>query len=119
MAQIIDEKPAVAVLDKYFDALSEMGYVKTSTTSRMLLYMFLIDFVDSVFPFLTEKDYMKIRNLLARIYSGGDCLLPYPLHCAHKITLGKSYPMGSNYRRINNDGEDILRKTDYKKLRRI
>lgn len=115
MAQVINEKRALASLDRYFGILSERGYVKNSTVSRFLLYLFLIDFTECVFPFLTDEDYQKIRNLLARIFSGGDCLLPYPYGCDKELKLGMPYPFTKSLGNVNDSN---LSETE-EELRRI
>ena len=119
MAYVINENKAVAMLDRYFSALAETGYVKSSTLCRFLLYLFLIDFTDCVYPYMTEEDYAKVRRLLSHIFSGGDCLLPYPMDCDKSAVLGGIATRAKRVRKINNTGEDVLRKTDGENMRRI
>lgn len=119
MAQVISENNGITLLDRYFSTLEETGYLSNGTTCRFLLYLFLLQFTDAVFTFMTEKDYIQVRSLLEEIFSGGDCLLPYPIACQYRSVLGSNYPIYRGLRKENNNNDDNLRKTEKQDLRRV
>lgn len=59
------------------------------------MYSFLIDFVDYAHSFFDEEDYHKISLAMQRLFSDGGCLLPYPVFCANRITIGRNEYMGT------------------------
>jgi len=79
MVDLLDNKKALTQLKKYISNLSKTGYVRRSSVKRYMRYLFLIDFVDAFYPMLTMSDYGAIDEVMLRIFSDGDCLLPYPV----------------------------------------
>lgn len=77
MVEMVNDKKVLERVSSYFEMLRNTGYVKAGTTSKYLLYIFLFDFVDTLYDYITEEDYEKINLLLRSIFSSGDCLLPY------------------------------------------
>jgi len=73
----LEENRVLERIEAYFEMLKKMGYVKHGTTSKYMLYVFLYDFVETVYDFMTEEDYETVSNVLRGIFSGSDCLLPY------------------------------------------
>ena len=93
LTDLLDKKKAMAYVKNYFSTLKETGYVSPSSVSRYLVYLFLIDFVDTLYPYITYEDYMEIDKLLGSIFGTGGCLLPYPVFCKRKINIGRyRYP---------------------------
>ena len=74
----------------YIDLLDKTGYVKPSLVRRLLLYTFLLDFVENMHAFIDEKDYKIIERMLGKIFTNGNCLLPYPVFCVRRATLGET-----------------------------
>lgn len=95
MLQVIAEKRALKTLDTYFSTVEKTGYVKDNVLDRFLMYLFLIDFVEFTHDFFTEKDYNTVADALASLFSTGNCMLPYPVFCANRITLGRAHYMGT------------------------
>lgn len=119
MHNLFDAHIAVKHLDSYFAVLSEVGYVKKSIIKRYMMYMFLIDFVDSVYPYLSEEDYKTIYTFMNEIFSGSSCLIPYPVFCYRKMAVGKPTYMGAPSLR-KTDLENKLRSIiDSKELRKV
>lgn len=103
MLQVIDEGRALNTTAKYFDILKNTGYIKPGMMSRFMLYLFLIDFVDSTHRFFSEEDYNAVDNALRKLFSNGGCLLPYSVFCTNKVTLGRNEYMGVLKNRITED----------------
>ena len=106
MLQVIDEGMALNTTSKYFDILKNTGYIKPGMMSRFMLYLFLIDFVDSTHRFFSEEDYNAVDNALRKLFSNGGCLLPYSVFCTNKVTLGRNEYMGPLKNRITENGHD-------------
>lgn len=103
MLQVIDEGRALDTTVKYFDILKNTGYIKPGMMSRFVLYLFLLDFVDSTHRFFSEEDYNAVDNALQKLFSNGGCLLPYTVFCTNKVTLGRNEYMGTLKNRITED----------------
>lgn len=103
MLQVIDEGRALDTTTKYFDILKNTGYIKPGMMSRFMLYLFLIDFVDSTHRFFSEEDYSAVDNALRKLFSNGGCLLPYSVFCTNKVTIGRNEYMGTLKNRITED----------------
>lgn len=56
---------------------------------RFVIYTFLIDFIDVMAEYIAEADYWLIDELLNRLFSSGNCLLPYDVFCNGKIKVAK------------------------------
>lgn len=96
---------AEGFLVNYVNLLDKTGYVKPSMVRKLLLYTFLLDFVENMHAFIDERDYGIIEKLLAKIFAGGNCLLPYPVFCVRRATLGETDYMTDYAVRIT---EEIL-----------
>ncbi len=94
MLEMIDEGKALNSLKKYFFLLEKTGYVKSVTVRKFLVYLFALDFVEYAFPYLSEDDYIMVDRLMKRTFTNGGCLLPYPIACTKRVTLGTSGYMG-------------------------
>ena len=103
MVQLISKTKAEGYLVNYYDMLTKTGYVKDSMLKKLLLYIFLIDFVDELHFLITEKDYGFIDKALSRIFVNGGCLLPYPVFCTRRATLGSAGYMGDFVVRVTED----------------
>jgi len=103
MLQVIDEGRALNTTVKYFDILKNTGYIKPGMMFRFMLYLFLIDFVDSTHRFFSEEDYNAVDNALRKLFSNGGCLLPYSVFCTNKVTIGRNEYMGVLKNRITED----------------
>ncbi len=117
MERLIDAKKANGYVKNYFSYLTETGYVSPGITKRFLLYFFLIDFVETLYPYFTEKDYQEIEKLMLSLFGSGGCLLPYPVFCANGVA-GMPYYMGSVKLR-STEQTSILRTTEDDNLRKF
>ena len=95
MIQVVDQKNVLKVLEDYFGTLSLTGYVRHDNIPRLLVYLFLADFVEFTYDFLTKEDYETLSKVLRRQFVNGGCLFPYPLFCVNRATLGKSHYIGN------------------------
>ena len=121
MIQVLSDKRALSILGGYFNLMSRTGYVKSKTLSRFLAYSFLVSFVRDVADYLTEEDYDIIARALGRLFVNGDCLLPYPVFCHNRATLGKARYMGDVNLRVTEGvtmADRIKRVTEDDDLRR-
>lgn len=108
MIQLISKTKAEGFLVNYVDLLTQTGYVRPGMVRKLLLYTFLLDFVEYMHAFIDEKDYGLIEKLLSKLFAGGNCLLPYPVFCTRCATLGSTDYMTDNVSRITEvlNGED-------------
>ena len=107
MLQVFDEKTALDISRRYFNLLSQTGYVRHDSVLRFLMYTFLLDFVDYTHMFFTEEDYNQVDKALRLLFAGGGCLMPYPVFCINSATLGRNEYMGKvKIRKTENDAVD-------------
>ena len=117
MIEVVNSKAASAYLDKYLTLVQKMGYVRPPTlVNRFLAYTFLVDFVDTLYYFLTEKDYCEIEDAMLNIFSNAGCLLSYSMFCTQKAKIGK--PFGSVAFR-GTETRSNIRATEDNKLRKV
>lgn len=95
MLQAVAENRALDTLDTYFSLVSKTGFVKENVLDRFMAYLFLIDLVEFTHDFFTETDYNIVADALASLFSTGNCMLPYPVFCTNRITLGRAHYMGT------------------------
>ena len=113
MLGLIDNNKALAALKRYFYLLEQTGYVKSVTVRKYLVYLFVIDFAHYAFPFLDENEYVMLDRLMKRTFTGGGCLLPYPVACTKRVTLGDNGYMGKfKVRRTEDISSQGLEKRD-------
>lgn len=114
MVEVLEHKEVLSYLDRYYDYLEKSGYVKEKITDSYLLYLFLVDFVDLLYPYITDGDYAEIEQLLVEQFSAGYCMLPYPRFCTQCVTVGDPTMTQVHLRRSETEG---LRQTENEKLR--
>ena len=104
-------------MSRYFDRLSLHGTVGEGTVRSYLQYLFIEDFVELFFAYITDADYAKISRLLQTMFSGGNCLLSYPVFCDRRTKVVS----GFHNRIIPRITEDAaaLRITENEKLRKV
>lgn len=94
----------------YFKHLEDTGYTSQMTVFRLLLYCFLLDFVDTVPELVTDDDYEKIGKIMVCIFSGAGCLLPYKAFKDRHLQIGSTRYIGSFKLRRTTD--DLARRTE-------
>lgn len=107
MLQVIAEKRALNTLKRYFNTVQKTGYVKHEMLCRYMKYLFLIDLVEYTHDFFTQKDYDTVAEALAKLFSDGGCMLPYPVLCANRATLGRAHYMGTFKLRVT-EGDKLV-----------
>ena len=64
-------------LDRYFNALSKIGYINYKEVDKLLILIFVYDMFYSRYRyFLTEDDYRVVNNALYCLY-GSSCIVPF------------------------------------------
>lgn len=106
MLQVVAEKKALKTINSYVETVGKTGYVKHDVMRRMLLYLFFVDFVEYTHDYFTRKDYDTVAGALSRLFSNGGCLLPYPVFCANRATVGRAHYMGAFKLRVT-EGVEI------------
>ena len=117
MVEVLDGDKVLGYLSGYFEMLANAGSVSPATSMDFVRYLFLVDFVDTMYGFLTEADYTEIEALLSELFSKGHCLLSYPVFCSRRISIGKA-KLDTGNLRITEDVSE-LRITEDEKLRGI
>ena len=56
--------------------------------------------------FIEERDYKLIDKALAKLFASGGCLLPYPVFCVRRATLGSAEYMGDLKLRVTEVDEN-------------
>lgn len=65
-------------INNYFNTLATLGYKNHKETDKLLLLLFLEEFINGPFSsYIDEEDYNTINNVLYCLY-GSTCLIPYP-----------------------------------------
>ena len=106
MVQLISKSKAQGYLVNYIDQLELVGYTNPGVVRKLLAYTFLLDFVEYMHAFIEEHDYKAIDNALAKLFASGSCLLPYPIFCVRRATLGSAEYMGDLKLRVTEVGMD-------------
>lgn len=122
MISVIKEKKALDFVMRYFDLLSKTGYAKHKMTRWYLVYIFLIDFFNWVYPYFTDEDYKALDMAMVKLFSGGNCLVPYQVLMTDRLNIARHiglahYTGPSVLRKTQPVG--VTRSTENDKLRRI
>ncbi len=117
MVEVLDYKVVLDYMSRYFDRLTAHGYVGEGTAKSYLRYLFIADFVDMFYVYITDADYAQISRLLHTMFSNGNCLLSYPMFCDRRTKVMS----GFRERMIPRITEDAaaLRITENEKLREV
>lgn len=106
MLTAIDNDKALSYVSKYFTLVSRTGYAKHNIVQWYLFYLFIIDFVNWVYPYFTDDDYKKVDMAIVKLFSGGNCLVPYQVFSYDKLKIARHVGL-AHY-----TGPSILRKTE-------
>lgn len=105
MIEVLEHKKVLEYVNSYFKRLTRYGYVKNSSRRSLLRYMSLMDFVNYLYPFMTDNDYSNLDAVLFKMFSKGDCILPYPFICNRKLSVGS--PLGYSQIRVSNNNRTV------------
>lgn len=83
----INYKKALGFLEGYFDNLAVTGYVGEGTLNRFMIYLFLTDFVETLYDYMTESDATKVMELLHCLFKSDDCLLAFDISTSGPSTV--------------------------------
>ena len=118
MLSIVNKDNALSIVSRYYTKAAITGYIAHSSVQRMLAYFFLIDFVETLYPYFVDyNDYQNVNMAFVKIFSDGGCLFPYEAMNPDSLIIGKSHYMGGNALRITID--NIMRETENDFLRRV
>lgn len=99
-------------VNKYFNALSKLGYFDYSHVYKLLLLLFVEDIIDGNFvDLIPEEDYRVIANCLYCIY-GTSCLVPYQAYLT-TIEVSKA----PNYDKFRTSEDSEFRETELNEMR--
>lgn len=118
MVEVLDSDKVLGYLSGYFERLAKAGSVPPTTSMDFVRYLFLVDFVDTMYGFMTEADYAEVETLLSELFSKGHCLLSYPVFCSRRISIGKAELSDTGNLRITEDVSE-LRITEDENLRGV
>ena len=113
---VLNDKVVHNSLGRYFSVLANTGYVSVRNTRRILVEMFLNEWLNSdISYFLTDRDYNEIAFAYRTIVD--DCLIPYANYCNRKLRVGISGTrigspmlMGTSiYERVRYTESDVTR----------
>ena len=90
-------------LCSYYNALEKTGYMAHSHTEKLLVLIFIRDFVYNDYRGIISKDdYHLIERALDCLY-GSTCLIPYPDYLKMgKLHLGEVTELGERLRQLEN-----------------
>lgn len=94
MLQIVAEKEAFGALNKYINILRKTGYTGPGVYKWFLLYIFLIDFLEYTHDFFSDDDYVAVTDAFSKLSGMSGCLVPYPVFCTNRATLGRAHYIG-------------------------
>ena len=115
MVEVLDDKKVLSRISAYFDMLKQTGYVKDKMTFRLLLYIFLYDFVEELYDYFTEEDYNKLNALLLRLFADGGCLLPYETFGNCRVKIGSKRYEGVMVRRESEEGDNRITEDEHQR----
>lgn len=118
MIQYLDYNRVASAMERYYNTLSKTGYVSPGDTEKLVVYFFVLSFIEQSYPYLTDKDYRDISQFLSCLFKSGSCWMTEDLLRLGKMTVGKPYFFGNKNRfRISEDLD--LRDTELDDLRRV
>ena len=88
MLEVTQGDKILNILNGYYQMLSGMGHVNYAQKQNMLIYLFLVDFVESVYDYFTDEDYALMIKALKRIFTNGGCLMPYSVFKQGRLFVG-------------------------------
>lgn len=122
MLSIVNKSKALPIVARYYNKASVSGYVPHVSVKRMMAYMFLISFIEIMYPYIDDDDsYRLFDRAFVKLFTDGGCLFPYQAIHANYLQLvdavGKAHYMGNSILRITTDG--VMRETENNILRRM
>lgn len=115
MIDLIERENTGKILNGYFDELSRKGYVSRYMVKKLIVWLFLVDFVERVYRLMTSEDYNKVNDALICLFSNAGCLLPYEYNMAD-LSTDDSLVYIFNLRATE---DMMLRATDGENLRSV
>lgn len=125
MLSIVDGKPISDLLGRYYTRLSNTGFVDKSTVRKLLMYLFVVSYIDVAYDSLYESDYKKLDKVLDKLFSGCSCIMPYDKRLtttSHYLGFGtginsvivcKPWYMGDDFiARVSEDDKDRFTEND-------
>ena len=67
-------------LYRYFQTRSNYGYKSYDGVIKLIIYMFLVEFLDEFRDRLTDEEIRQVEMMINCLY-GSDCLISFPSEC--------------------------------------
>lgn len=84
---------------RYFTALSQLGYKSYCDTEKLLILIFIQEYLKDYQYYITEEDYNYICKAVENLY-GSTCLIPYQYYQTNQATFNSF--VGSNVKSTEN-----------------
>ena len=111
MLRVATENKVLEALDNYLELVTKTGYARKGMTDRLLAYLFLVDFTETMSIYFDEDEYRIVSGALSKLF--GNCLLPYPVFCTNRVKIGMPYYMGVLKNRVTEGTRAAYRKDRY------
>lgn len=111
MKTAVDLNVASEQLEKYMSHLSETGDVGKGTSRRYMIYLFLVDFVNTFYEHLTSKKYELINRIVASLFDGSNCLREWRIIEQQRLHIGSPYYEGTGAVRLT-ENDKMVRKVE-------
>lgn len=118
MIELFNNNILLGYVDDYYNRLSRVGYVKDKTTLNYVLYLFLVDFVDTMYVYISEDDYKKLEKAISKIFFEHDCLLSYKTFSSVRAKIAGPYYMGNGNMRID-ESDNVPKSGEMKEIRGV
>ena len=117
MINLVDTNKASKYTATFFDELSRSGYINSGTVRRYLIYLFLVDFIETLYDYIGEDDYKNIGRAMINLFANDSCLFPYSSFCTNYLKLGSSRFTGGTSLRKHIMVGDNLKRLEVEQLR--
>lgn len=119
MHNAINRNKAMSIVKRYYTKASVTGYVAHPFVKRMMAYMFLIDFIDTLYPYFEDdRTYRLVDMAMVKIFTNGGCIFQYEAKHANFPQIGNTHYMGNGILRITADNT-TMREMENDFLRRV
>lgn len=101
-------------INNYFNTLATLGYKNYEEVSKLLVLLFIEEFIKGPFSlYIDEDDYKVITNTLYNLY-GSTCLIPYP-----EYSSGTSLIQSLNTDTVRITEDDLIRISENEFIRLV
>lgn len=76
----------VKALNRYFNTLSYLGYIKDEDVKKLVVLCFLEELLNKWYLFVNESDYRIISKSLYKLF-GNNCFIEFPDYIRYQTNL--------------------------------